>query len=454
MKDAHVDFVHHRVSVSDAMLSECGSRYLSRKEAGRKLRKWIIEQKTLPVYRTQFRFAASLLTCANEVFPEAALADPVADLEIWEEWRSGLRQFPHPGIYARLNIFGQERKTSATSSVGVLGEILTGLLCQSYIAPLVAVRPIRRWPDFILLGGDERYSFVESKASTALDEKRSCSISNVDATRFEEGLVDAVQELNAEPLLHVWLSFCDVTSVDPLEANVCMVELDAPENRKAGHTPRMPQAVVEGLAQRIAQMAVADLELEFPELQDEEPSRIAFGQDMPSASETQPARPPRPRTVASAKRAANSLQSRLRDEAMRRAEVVLPTAVPKALLQEAREKVMERIGKISSKKLTTKLVDGRRLAAVKRAAVEGRLTPLRECSAGGLLMLADLPTELLTELQHSWSPDWETANQPWGDIGNLELWRCSSAVLALGGEQFEGQSVHEARRQPPMKRQD
>ena len=40
MKDASVEFVHYKATLTDQVLSQFGSRYLSRTEAGIAVRKW------------------------------------------------------------------------------------------------------------------------------------------------------------------------------------------------------------------------------------------------------------------------------------------------------------------------------------------------------------------------------------------------------------------------------
>jgi hypothetical protein len=45
------------------------------------------------------QFHEAQILRGNEAFPEAAVADPVADLEVWDEWRSGLRDLSSPAPY-------------------------------------------------------------------------------------------------------------------------------------------------------------------------------------------------------------------------------------------------------------------------------------------------------------------------------------------------------------------
>ncbi|MFC1805507.1 hypothetical protein ACFL09_00825 [Planctomycetota bacterium] len=368
------------------------------------------------------QFDRELLACANEVFPEAALADPVADLEVWDEWRTGVRRFPYPGVYTRLDILRQERKTSATSSVGVLGEILAGRFCQSYVAPLVCVRPIRHWPDFIFLGSNQRYSFVESKASVTLDRATSPGLLNIRDELLGEGLADAVQELNAEPFLRVWLVFTDVTSVQPLTANVSVLETRAPHSRRVGRQHRVPDAVIDGLAERLFIAAAAELEPEFQHLMGEADDDVE-------------------------QEVRKEIWARLKRRAAEQTEQVLPEAVPEELQRSAADAIRQRIRSRRARKISVRGGEGRRLAVAKREAASGVLAALRRAwGADEWLLLADLPPAELEIVREGWRPDWQQANQLWGEVEGLQLWRCSSAVLGLGERRFAGARVEQAKR--------
>lgn len=422
MADVTVEFRHYRVEFSDEVLGRLGSCYFSRREAGKELRTWLLVHVGGPLFRSTMLFDRAHLTCANEVFPEAALAEPVADLEVWDEWRSGLRRFPYPGVYTRLDIFHQERKTSATSSVGVLGEIFSGLFSQSFVAPLVVVRPIRRWPDFILLGNDQRYSFVESKASASLDPATSPGIEKVPEELLGDGLVDAMQELNADPFLRVWLVFTDIVSVQPLRVRVCVLETEAPATRRTGRPTAVPDAVIDGLAERALVTSAAELEPRINELFERVRS-------------------------ADSKAASEELWRRLKPLAVERAESMLALAVPDDLGRPAVDAIRRRIQKQKTRKVNLELTEGKRLIEAKRGASEGALTVLRS-SAGSeqCLVLADLPQAQLNVFRAQWAPNWEHANAPWGELDGWCFWRCSSAILGLGPRDIQGRNAGEVKR--------
>ena len=216
MRDIDVNFVHWRCELPDGALSRYGSPHFDRKSAGEAL-VGILDMGCQELYSSDFRFAEDQIISANEAFPEAAVADPVADLEIWEEWNSGIRTFPYPGKYSGLGVTSQPGKTAATTSVGVIGEIMAGLFAQAGIAPWILVRPVRRWPDFILRTGDRSYAFVESKATADPAEKRNLFRERIPCRLLWDCLIDAVHQLNADPNVTVWGAFTRIRQVTPMK---------------------------------------------------------------------------------------------------------------------------------------------------------------------------------------------------------------------------------------------
>jgi len=182
------------MSFPEDLLRKYGSRYFSRNEAGKVFTKEIYRQARR-VSSLDLTFAAEQIRSGNEAFPEAAVADPIVDLQIWDEWRSGARYFPYPGRYNKLDITKQDKKISSPSSVGVLGEIMADFFAQEGVSPFVLVRVIRRWPDFIFSDRDGNYSFVESKAFTGYPErKRTVLRGRVKDYLIIEGALDAAQQ--------------------------------------------------------------------------------------------------------------------------------------------------------------------------------------------------------------------------------------------------------------------
>ena len=122
----------------------------------------------------------------------------------------------------------------------------------------------------------------------------------------------------------------------------------------------------------------------------------------------------------------------LKKQARENIELVLVTAVPKHLHDQARKKMSAYINQLKqTKKFRTKLHDGKRWEEVKKKAAEGSLFPLRQCGDSDTLMLMDLPLYEINNLKQDWTPDWQGADKFWKQEDGMDLWRCSSAVLAL-----------------------
>jgi hypothetical protein len=190
-----ISFEHWCYTFTEEMLIKYGSRYFPRKDAGAQYVR-DIDQRSERVSSLNLEFSEKQIRSGNEAFAEAAVADPIADLEVWDEWRSGTRYFPYQGRYSRLGIIRQDDKTSSPSSVGVIGEIMAGFFAQAGVSPWVLVRVVRRWPDFIFSDRDATYSFVESKAFTSEPSDRHGLAGRVLDGLLVEGAVDAAQQLN------------------------------------------------------------------------------------------------------------------------------------------------------------------------------------------------------------------------------------------------------------------
>ena len=203
------------------------------------------------------------LLVSNHAYPEAAVVDPVADLELWEEWRLGIREFPYLGQYAPLGLFRQGTQTSSPSSVGVIGEVLAGLISESLVAPTILVRLIRRWPDFIMhsrtWNGRNIFAFVESKAmGPDSDIDRHCFHKRIPPPLFWDAAVAAIQQLNADALVEVWGAFTWIRSIVPFEAVVTFIRFVAPDERRltsppATSPPQYRSAFLKGRSERRSQ---------------------------------------------------------------------------------------------------------------------------------------------------------------------------------------------------------
>jgi hypothetical protein len=416
-----VSFEHWQYTFQEAMLSRYESRYFSRKEAGEHYLADIYGRATR-LTTLNLNLSESQVLCGNEAFPEAAVADPIADLEVWDEWKAGTRYFPYPGRYSRLGITRQEEKTSSPSSVGVMGEILTGFFAQAGVSPWVVVRVVRRWPDFIFSHRDGTYSFVESKAFTGkASGKHGLRSRTLDGLMINAG-VDAAQQLNSNPFGKVWYSFTHVASISPMRLHLTFLEMNVSEERRAASQEQpMPAAVVEGLAERAVNQAAARLNIH----------RI---EDLRGF-------------VLNEKDAAiRTLEGNAEDEI----ETILPETGERLVRGTDREALSGAIAKIveglrnrkGTKAKSEEMGEssGQRFFRAKELAADSRLSKLRRIG-DQWVFLADLPQAQQSEVRRSWSPDWTKANRPWNQIDRNDLWRCGGAVFCLGDAALEGREI-------------
>jgi hypothetical protein len=403
-----VTFQHWRYVFSDDMLTRYGSSYYSRKEAGQIYTKNIFKHGVL-IATENLSFNEAQILCGNEAFPEAAVADPIADLEVWYEW-GRRRQFPYPGRYSRLGITRQEPKTSSTASVGVIGEIMAGFFAQAGVSPWVLVRVIRHWPDFIFSHpADQTYSFVESKAFTVQPSGRDGLRSRVPDSHISEGAIRASQELLTCPSLKIWLSFTYIAQVTPIRLDVTFLELLASEgHRKANVERTIPTAVAEGLAERAINQAAAQVGLD-------KQASLPF-------SEAE--------DVKRDSRGLRGLAEREFRRLLEEAGFGAPTDIEVHQLGQALERVLQRIRKKHRQELQGSR--GSRLSAAKEEAANSLLSSLRRVG-GQDLYLADLTPDQQADVRKNWDPGWSIANRPWGQIHEIPLWRCGGAVFCLGG---------------------
>ena len=381
-----------------------------------------IHSKAEKISALDTSFKYSQIICGNEAFPESAVSDPIADLEVWDEWRSGMRYFPYTGRYSKLGISRQEEKTSSSSSVGVLGEIMAGYFAQVGVSPRVLVRVVRRWPDFIFSHGDKTYSFVEAKAFTQNPRGDYGLPARVLNLHVSEGAVDTVQQLNSDPFGKVWYAMTRIVSIRPMVLEVTMLELVVPSIRRQRHQVKsMPQSVVDGLAKRAINQAAASLVPdEYADLEKQPKHRIL---EVPQKIE----------------RLAEQEIDSLLDEAG--AEVT--DEEDRRSVQTAISKMLTKLQKKKLRRREEDEVVGRRFLEAKETAAEGRFSKLRQVSDKWLL-IADLAEEQRITVKQNWSSNWERASAPWGILDGVELWRCGGAVFCYANENMEGRSVLEA----------
>lgn len=406
-----VDFEHWRVELQDEWLTRFGSPHFEPSRARNEMLARVVRYAERKGDRYQLTFDRAQIVVANEVFPEAAMADPLADLEVWNEWSSGIRAFPYPGRFSRLGLVAQEGKTTATSSVGVLGEIMAGLFAQAGISPTVLVRVVRRWPDFIYTTGD-RYAFVEAKAFTMRPEPGEEHLiptglnERVQAALLGETSHQAVLQLNADPSVTVWGAFTAIRRIDPFELSVTFVEFDCGEHRRATAAKRtLPQAVISGIAQRALSMAATRLAPEqLVQLQTlrrtclrDEVERLLIRFALPFATE------------------------------------LLPQAGPPGAVANSREDVEAEIVHLARLATVPEQDEGRQFFAARALAAQGQAAPVRVVGSS-LVQVIDLPPEEIEARNADWRPcKWSSATENYLPLGP-RAWRFGGSVYMLRGE--------------------
>jgi hypothetical protein len=419
-----VHFEHWQYTFQDEMLVRYGSRYYTRKQAAAT---YVpdISTRAVKLATHDLDFLEAQILCGNEAFPEAAVANPLADLEVWDEWKSGLRDFPYPGRYSRLGITRQEDKISSPSSVGVIGEIMAGFFAQAGVSPWVLVRVVRRWPDFIFSHPDGTYSFVEAKAFTPDPEAHTGLLSLVHEGLLADGVGDAAQQLTSDPFGRVWYSYTHIRDVDPFALRVTFVEFNVSYERRRSATVRtIPPAVAEGIAERAVNQAAA--KLRNREEDDLWPDYLsATGKH-----------------IASLQGAAENEIKGLLTESFRAEEAESAYGA----IRDAIQRLVRKLEKRKGKRRRFFEEEGRRLSEAKESAAAGQFAPLRRMGEQ-TIFLADLPTAEQVEARSTWFSDWTRANRPWGHIADCPLWRCGGAVFCHGSNGLvEGLLIRDAKR--------
>jgi len=404
-----VDFEHWRVDLPEEKLSRYNSPHFDEAEVARYFIKFAEEHAHQCHSYTQ-TFSPDQLLCANEAFPEAAVADPLGDLEVWDEWRSGTRVFPYEGKFGRLGIRAQDPKTQSPSSVGVIGEIMAGIYAQAGIAPQVLVRVIRRWPDFIFYTGGDLYAFVEAKAFTQITNSGFCGVGLRGRVRDKllgDCLRDAVRQLNADTRVVVWGAFTQICSVTPMRFAVTFLEVRPAEYVR--RPARLPAAVEEGLAFRALLRAAYRVE----------PRRMY---DLQLTS---------------------GLKSSLRQEtkdyliqlAMEEVEGLLAESLMDVAQGISRESFFETLQSLVRTSYVPEEGEGKRFFEAKQRAI-GEAATLRHVG-GRPLIVINLGPEDRSQIDRTFRRDWKQASRPWIPTGtrtyrNREpLWRCGGSVFGI-----------------------
>ena len=219
-------FSHYKITVDEDLINLI-SDHFDKTKTKQKAHELIIDNNNLnlaaPGLPITTQFKNTKIRIANNIYPEAAVSDPLGDLKLYKLWRNGIRYFSYPGQYKRFDIKTQKSKDASKTSIGVVGEIFAGIYANAYISPIIVNRSINKWPDFILYNGSKSFSFVESKAS--IECKNLISGTTINKQCFFEVLPSALKEIASDAHTKVYLCFTLIRELDPLKVDVNLVEL-------------------------------------------------------------------------------------------------------------------------------------------------------------------------------------------------------------------------------------
>jgi hypothetical protein len=415
-----VSFEHWRYEFSKEDLQYGSPANNSEKNAKAALRTAV--KKAKQIQKGAITFTRDQILCANEAFPEAAIADPLADLEVWNEWRSGVRIFPHPGKYSRLSITNQLPKGNSPSSIGVIGEIIAGLFGQALISPIVLVRVIKEWPDFIFApqpGGDGRYAFLEAKARTKISTNSNCAteenLFGISEGELGDCLLNAVRHQNFDPFVRVWYSFTVIQELSP-GYRFCtrFLELETPQSERDMRQKTVPKVVIKGLAERAIQKGIYCF-LEEKEI----PSKSQW--DILDRF-----------TSGQRNKKRKDIESILIHISVQQIEKVL-MEIPYEGIMKIDRKELERSIEEQVREMVIPEVDGD-LGRLLPQIMDDGSTFIRRLGLDSLYKL-ELTVEERTELYQNWKSDWTQANASWKPTRSSNkpktFWCFGSAAFAL-----------------------
>ena len=408
-----VDFKAFDHTISEDLMIRYGSPYFDRKTAGQVLANDLLE-KAVRTHSEFFQFDRAQVICANEAFPETAVADALADLEIWNSWSSGLRIFPYPGKFSRLGLTHQEGKTASTTATGVIGEIFAGLFGQAGISPEVLVRNVLHWPDFIhsFTGKDQIYPFIEAKAFTnaSLGEEIEMRVRD---TLLYEFLENCVSQLNSDPFLEIWGSFTGIVRISPgFMLTQTMIRV-TPDQKKRDSTKKrlLPEALVCGLADRAIATAALGLEKDF----DPDDKNLQSKQ--------------------SDKR--RELDKKLYLLSRKSLEAILADSAVHVAVQGSSKDLDNCIRKKIENLDYSEFCGAASFFDIKTKVPEMTFSYLRK-SGSETIYAASMNLETDGNLKQSWKHDWGNVNQPVGNIGGTPIWLCGGNLYCLAPDDLQG----------------
>ena len=258
MSNLRIEFKYYKGLFPIELAKKYSTPYFQEKEIKNKLLDPLTNNIELE-HTNEFEMDEEQFKCGNEIFPESAISDPLSDLNTYDEWRGGRRMFPHKGMYPPFGIEDQLTKIESSVSFGVVGEILAGLFCQSYFAPYVLVRNIRRWPDFIFHKNNSKFVFVESKATASEINERNPLDGNFESSTFKEFLSDSMKSILNSETTNVCLSQTRMLgdrSQRVFHLNILELESDS---EKDPSQENFSETVVAGLATQVADQYIGSL---------------------------------------------------------------------------------------------------------------------------------------------------------------------------------------------------
>lgn len=407
-----VDFKAFDHTISEDLMIRYGSPYFDRKTAGHELAKSLCKN-AVRTHSKDYRFHRSQIICGNEAFPETALADSLADLEVWSSWNSGYRAFPYSGKFSRLGLLKQEGKTPSNAATGVLGEIFAGLFAQAGISPDVLVRSVRHWPDFILnhQGGAKVYPFVEAKGFTSAPLGESIS-HRIKESLLYDFLIDCIAQLNSDPFLEIWGSFTGIVRINPdFLITQTMIRVTPDNRRRASVGKRLlPEPLLQGLVERAVSVAAADL-------------MKTIKHDFHAA-------------LRASKRGRKRLESAL----FRQSEVALEGILAasktdvavRGSLKDMHAALKGKISSLTLEDLSPKnpfydIKENQSPMVFRRLKVFG----------GETIYMANLSPFGGSRKLQQWMPNWDNATKPFAKIGKDFVWRCGGALFCLSANNLD-----------------
>ena len=258
MNNIQVFFKHYKCLFPLELAQDIIAPYYQIKERKQILMDTLIGNINLE-YQNNYQMDDLQFKCGNEIFPEFAVSDPLSDLNTYDEWQNGRRNYPFKGIYPPFGISSQLEKIESSSSFGVVGEVLAGLFSQSYFAPFVLVRNIRRWPDFIFYNNSNKYVFVESKATASEIDINNPKNGDFEKDILSEFVMDAMQSVLNNQSTNICLSQTRISGDSKQRIfHLCILEMECDSSSYSENTS-MPPSVVSGLAYQIVDQYISSL---------------------------------------------------------------------------------------------------------------------------------------------------------------------------------------------------